>query len=502
MIFKSLITKIIISTTLILFIAIGISWWIHMGIYESQLMDGVRRKVENVLTTAENSISKSMRIGKTDDTRNILELVNSHMEEKSTVRIFHPNGVIIKSTNLKEIGKTVDPDIMNAFLEGKNEAISADGSGNRILNMTKPIKNIRECHMCHGVGENSIGVLNTEISLAPTDQKLKEARTLSNISAVIISIILSISISLLLFWMVIKPISKLSKKMALAEKGDLTVRSGLKKGNEVGELGRSFDSMVEKLQHARTELEKYHFQQLERVDRLASVGELASGIAHEIKNPLAGIGGAVQVLAREFRGDKKKANIVKEILQQIARLDKSVKDLLNYASPSMPEFAPGNINSIIEKALFFVTQQPKAKGIKVVKELGKALPRARVDDKQIQQVLLNLFLNAINAMGGEGILKVSTSTAGRDTIVIDVEDNGVGISEEDIQKLFTPFYTTREEGTGLGLSISKRIIEHHSGRITITSKAGKGTTVRVTLPVEGPLEKDSIGNEEEKNTRR
>lgn len=489
MVLRSLITKIILSTTLILFVAIGISWLIHVRIYENQIMDDLKSKVKTVLDTAESSISKSMKIGKTDDTQNILELVNSHMKEKSVVRIFHPGGIIIKSTNIKETGKRISGNILKAFNEGKKEIIITGPTGNRILSMTKPIKNIRECFLCHGEGSSSIGILETEISLASTDAKLDEVRYISNISALLISLILSIFISLLLYWLVIKPISKLSNKMALAEHGDLTVRSNLGKSDEIGKLGRSFDSMIERLQDTRMELEKYHFQQMERADRLASVGELASGIAHEIKNPLAGIAGAVQILAREFRGDKTKEKVVREILQQIGRLDKSVKALLNYASSSMPKFELGDLNEIIDKALFFVTQQPKASNVSVVKELDKNLPKTRVDEKQIQQVLLNLFLNAINAMEGKGTLKIITKLADNTTIVIEVRDDGKGIAEEDISKLFIPFFTTREEGTGLGLSISKRIIEQHGGDLTVESQLNKGTCISVALPIEGPERK-------------
>lgn len=484
MILKSLITKIIVSTSLILFVAIGISWLIHMRIYERQLMDEIRERVKTVLDTAENSISKSMRIGKTDDTQNILELVNSHMKENSTVRIFHPDGIIIKSTDLKETGKRINRRVFEIFNEGKNEIIALDSKGEHILSMTRPIKNIRECHMCHGESSSSIGVLNVEISLQSTDNKLAEARKLSNISALIISLILSVSIFLLLYWIVIKPISKLSRKMSLTEKGDLTVRSDLSKSDEVGQLGRSFDSMIDKLQTARMELESFHFQQMERADRLASVGELASGIAHEIKNPLAGIAGAVQILSKEFKGDKQKQKIVNEILQQISRLDKSVKDLLNYASPSMPSFELGDINSIIDKSLFFVTQQPKAREIEIIKNLDRTLPKIRVDYKQIQQVLLNLILNAMNALEGKGKVRISTYLSGKGQIVVEVVDNGKGIAEEEMSKLFIPFFTTREEGTGLGLSISKRIIEQHNGKIEISSRVDEGTTVKIFLPAE------------------
>lgn len=485
MILKSLITKITVSTTLLLFVAIGISWLIHIRIYEVQLMNELHDKVETVLDTAESSIAKSMRIGKTGDTQKIIDLVNSHLKEDSSVRIFHPDGIIIKSTNVIDAGKPAKDLVMSALSEGEEMIIYTDYKGHRIMSHTKHIKNRRSCYQCHGEGNHSIGILEVEVSLDLTETKLAEAKKLSNISAIVISLLLSTFILLLLYWIVIKPLSRLSHKMSLAEKGDLTVESGLTQGDEIGDLGRSFDSMIERLQLARTELEKYHFQQMERVDRLASVGELASGIAHEIKNPLAGIAGAVQVLARGFKGDEPKERVVKEILQQIDRLDRSVKDLLNYASPSMPKFEDCSINEVVEKALFFVTQQPKARGVRVIKELDEGLPKGLFDAKQIQQVLLNLFLNAINALDGKGSLEIKTYKSNENEIV-EVRDTGGGIPEEIIPKLFLPFYTTRVEGTGLGLSISKRIVEQHGGNLRVESKVGVGTCFYVVLPIEGP----------------
>lgn len=483
MIIKSLIPKITLSTTMLLFVAIGVSWLIHIRIYEVQLMNELQDKIETVLDTAESSISKSMRIGKTGDTQKILELVNSHLREESSVRIFHPDGVIIKSTNIIDGGKTAKKQVMQALSSGEAMIIYTGDDGRRIMSHTRPIKNRRSCYQCHGEGDHNIGILQVEVSLDLTEAKLSAAKKRSNISALLISLLLSTFILLLLYWIVIKPLSRLSHKMSLAEKGDLTVKSGLTQGDEIGDLGRSFDSMIERLQLARTELEKYHFQQLERVDRLASVGELASGIAHEIKNPLAGIAGAVQVLARGFKGDEAKQRVVKEILQQIDRLDRSVKDLLNYASPSMPHFEPCDLNEVVDKALFFVTQQPKARGVKVLKELTPNLPKGMFDGKQIQQVLLNLFLNAINALDGKGKLEIKTYVKDKNTVV-EVRDTGGGIPEEIIPKLFLPFYTTRDDGTGLGLSISKRIIEQHSGDLKVESKVGTGTCFHVILPIE------------------
>nr|NIS43447.1 histidine kinase [Desulfuromonadales bacterium] len=226
--------------------------------------------------------------------------------------------------------------------------------------------------------------------------------------------------------------------------------------DEIGSLMHSFNSMVTNLEKAKRELESYHYRQMERADRLASVGEMATGLAHEIKNPLAGISGAISVLAGEFPEDDVRRQVVDEILEQIKRLDKTVTDLLYFGRPGKPEFTFADINELADKTLFLLSQHPEARNVHRVKELTRDLPLAWVDPKQVQQVFLNVIINAVQAMKDGGTLSLYTERhqiGSREMIRIRIADTGGGIPEEKLDKIFTPFFTTKTQGTGLGLAI-------------------------------------------------
>jgi two-component system, NtrC family, sensor kinase len=255
--------------------------------------------------------------------------------------------------------------------------------------------------------------------------------------------------------------------------------------DEIGQLIQSFDSMVGRLDSAKKELEAFHFQQMERADRLASVGEMAAGIAHEIKNPLTGIAAAITVMKDDFTPDDPRVMIINEVLEQISRLDKTVNDLLFFGKPTAPEPAWTDINSALKKILVFASQHRGGKNIEKRLELKEDLPPVYVDPKQIQQVFLNLFLNAVQAMPQGGTLTVQSELAvvdGVDTVQVRVTDTGAGIPPQILEKIFTPFFTTKAQGTGLGLPICHRLVEQHGGRLLVKSKDGEGTTFTVELP--------------------
>jgi hypothetical protein len=225
---------------------------------------------------------------------------------------------------------------------------------------------------------------------------------------------------------------------------------------------------------------------MERADRLASIGEMATGIAHEIKNPLAGIGGAIAVLADDFDPADERREIIGEVLEQIARLDKTATDLLYFGKPGTPEFAYADINALVKKTLFFIAQHPEAKNIHRVKELTRDLPAVWVDEKQIQQVLFNVTINAIQSMKDGGTLSVFTDALFRDGVELVrvlIADSGGGIAEEELENIFIPFHTTKTQGTGLGLPICRRLLEQHGGAIRVESRLGEGTTFTIELPV-------------------
>jgi len=245
----------------------------------------------------------------------------------------------------------------------------------------------------------------------------------------------------------------------------------------------------------RKKMEKH----LARMDRLASLGELASGIAHEIRNPLAGIGGALQILSKQFDNDNPNHVIFKEVLDQVLRLDDFVKNLLQFARPSTPKFEPLKVEDVIDSTLFLVSNQISKKKIKLQVENESNQPDIQGDKNLLQQVFLNIIINALDAMEGGGTLGLKVRwdqeeilpapeaiycAPGQNQVLIEISDTGPGINEEDIDNIFNPFFTTKSQGTGLGLSITHRIIEQHHGTISVDSNPDTGTTFTISLPID------------------
>ncbi len=405
------------------------------------------------------------------------------------VRIFHPDGRVLKSSEPQEIGRRVNPHSLTSFLRGVEHNIFRDSTGKEVMAVVKPIYTEPSCTPCHGPGRRVVGVLNLDFSLVDRESQLLETSELFGISMLAIVLLLTGGVSLIFRRFVSQPLHTISDKMALVEEGELNVRLEPQGQDEVSRLMVSFNSMVGRLRMAQDEIQHYHYEQMERVDRLASVGEMSAGIAHEIKNPLAGISGAITVLFDDFAEDDPRREVVKKVLEQISRLDKAATDLLFFGRPGKPSFDYVDANNILKKTMFFVRQHPEAKKISIVKELTRDLPTVWVDAKQLQQVFFNLIINAIQAMEEGGTLQLQTSLAdasdGKKVLVL-IGDSGPGIAPELLDKIFTPFFTTKTQGTGLGLAICRQLIEQQAGAIEIKSRVGEGTQVLIYLPVRKP----------------
>ena len=237
-----------------------------------------------------------------------------------------------------------------------------------------------------------------------------------------------------------------------------------------------------------------------RMDRMASLGALSSGIAHEIRNPLAGIKAMAQTLEEEMEKDSIQVEYVERILRQVNRLDILLKSFFTYASPVRPDPSSFHIHKIIHEIIPLVNRKLSERKIKIVENYAPDLAHVFVDPNQIEQVFLNMFLNAIDAMKDGGTLSISAKNAfglplpvldrrkpapgllSDSYIEIKVKDNGEGVSAEACERIFTPFYTTKSNGTGLGLSIVYQIIKEHGGRIDVQSTPGQGTEFTILLP--------------------
>ncbi|MEK6692949.1 MAG: ATP-binding protein [Nitrospirota bacterium] len=228
---------------------------------------------------------------------------------------------------------------------------------------------------------------------------------------------------------------------------------------------------------------------LQRAEQMKIVGELAAGLAHEIKNPLAGIKASMEVLSEEANFSEEDRNVLLKVINEIRRIESLLKELLNFARPPKPRFSITDINTILDKAMTLSLQNDhlssnELKRIKIVKDLDSLIPQTMADPMQMQQVFLNILLNASEAMPEGGTLTVKTAYDELlNSIKIKISDTGRGIDEEMIDKIFKPFFTTKPKGTGLGLSISKRLIEQHRGSISVENNSGGGATFMIDLPV-------------------
>jgi signal transduction histidine kinase len=276
-----------------------------------------------------------------------------------------------------------------------------------------------------------------------------------------------------------RPVKVLVESTRKLKGGDLDHRvAGLT--DEFGEVAASFNEMAGSL--------KEQMQKMRRTEQMVVVGELAAGLAHEIKNPMAGIKVAMSVLSEEAYITPEDKSVLRKVVAEITQLDGLMKSFLNFAKPRKPRLEPVNVNQMLNTTLtFHLKHQAVGAGgsgrIEIVKEFGD-LPPTQADPAQLQQVFLNLFLNALHAMPHGGELGVRTCLEeGGKTIRIEVSDTGSGIREDLIAKVFQPFFTTKPKGTGLGLAISRQMIEQHDGSIAVANRPGGGVLFTILLPV-------------------
>src|SRR5215831_9067905 len=287
-----------------------------------------------------------------------------------------------------------------------------------------------------------------------------------------------------LTYMVQRPMVELQQKIAELGGGDLNVSvSFAHRNDEIGDLGRNFNQMVQQLRESREEIERLHRTQMSRAEHFATLGELATGLAHEIRNPLAGIAGVIEIIGRDLPTTSPARLVVKDVRQEIARINHIVTDLLQTARPHPPKVRKSDLNTTVEHAVMLGRQQALAKSVDITLHKDISLPEVEHDSDQIHQVLLNLLLNSLQAIEKTGKITVSLKQQGS-TAVVEVADNGRGIAPDHLPNIFRPFYTTKGDGTGLGLWLARRIVEDHQGRIDVTSTLGKGTTFTVIVPLQ------------------
>ena len=303
---------------------------------------------------------------------------------------------------------------------------------------------------------------------------------------------------------VAKPIMEVATATIEFAEGRYNKRVYTDSQTEIGKLYQAFNAMADKLQEndeimrqfnetlerkvkARTiALEKAHIK-LRRSEKIAAVGQTAAGVTHEVRHPLNSLSLSAHELSKEISeqlGSNSSAYKSADLfMHEINRINNILEEFVNYARFPEPNFIENDINKVIEESFDVISDSAKVKGVKVELMLKDSIPRFEFDSNQLAEVFINLATNAIGAIDNGGSLTVRTSVMD-DNVIIEIEDSGRGISEKNLKKVFSPFFSTSEKGLGLGLSIVQRIIESHGATINCTSEVGKGTIFTITLPLQ------------------
>ncbi|MGB9735621.1 MAG: ATP-binding protein, partial [bacterium] len=345
--------------------------------------------------------------------------------------------------------------------------------------------NEKICYRCHGSGKTLLGLLYINTSTQRYNKAFAGLMANWFTMSVVITSILIFSIWLITTIVIERPVEELVNTLKRASEGDLSARSGFKENDELGFLSEQLNKMLDRLAYREAEYKRLAELQLQQMDKLASLGEISLSLAHEIRNPLAGISGVLQVFKDDFVTDQERSAIFTQLMAQINKIDRLVGDMLKFAKFPSHGISTFNINESIKTLKQLLSPQASTNHVTVTLDLDDSMPDIAEDRDAFEQAILNLMLNAIQAMPDGGVLNVTTEFTdkfGEPYILIKVSDTGKGIPQDIKDRIFDPFFTTKRDGTGLGLAISLNAIRTMNGSITFESEEGRGTTFFLRVP--------------------
>jgi two-component system NtrC family sensor kinase len=497
-----------------------------------------RRHLEQNTLLAAERISDVIKQGTTDymlrnDREGLYRSIQTMAREPGIekIRIFDQEGRITYTTNSAEQNHVVDKTAEACYachtqsqpLARLNRPdrfrIYRNAARTRVLGIITPIENQSACSnaSCHAhpAEQQILGVLDTNLSLSKADVQLAESSRRMIVYTGCALLLIAV-LSWFFVWQVVgRPVKALERGTERLAAGDLGYQIDVHSKDEIGELAHSFNAMSNQLEAEHNEnvawtrtleqrveqktreLKRAHEHAL-HTEKMASIGKMAAVLAHEINNPLSGILTYSKLLRKWIDsedGGKSRHKDIDDSLDLIAsesrRCGDLVKNLLTFSRTTPINLQPTNLNQVIDRVLRLIQHQLDLAGIQVQAELHPELPLVICDGAQIEQVLLALMMNALDAMPQGGNLWVCTKlNLPDDAIQVTVRDDGCGIPPEILSRLFEPFLTTKEtgRGVGLGLAISRSILERHNGNIEVQSEVGRGTTFTVTLPWDGESE--------------
>ncbi len=519
---NSLSIKLIVAIGTLVLIGSSIFWYMIIIRGERDFLNTAIHKTSVCTELMQHSLNVNMLKGQTNVIQNILESI-SVSENIVNINIYrHPDGVITFSARKDNLKKQIDNNSVSCKLchesgtkDVKDRTVSKkwiilQGKNSRVLKFALPIVKEKTCttSLCHFHDDQKgiIGILEADYTLADIDRTLRKQKIATLTFGIIFTFLCCVVLCVILWKIIIKPLNLLAEGMEKVSKGDLDHKIEIKTKDEMGMLAKTFNSMTKELKMARERLENWAKELEEEVQRkteeirkgqeqmihtekLASLGRMAAGVAHELNSPLTGIVTFAHLMLQRIPPENKMdREDLEVIIEQAERCSKIIKGLLGFSRALPAEKSDININDTIRHVLDMIQNQAKFHNIKIITDLAPDLPTIKGDASQLEQVYMNLLINAADAMNDRGEIKIATRTVkedGKEYVEIEFTDTGPGIPEEYMNRLFEPFFTTKPvgKGTGLGLSVSHGIVRKHGGHIRVKSKVGEGTSFFIRLPV-------------------
>ncbi len=508
----------------------SIHTYMNIKTTSSSLTDYVYASADRASDLIVRSTRYSMLLNRKEDVHQTINTLGSEPGFVG-INIYNKVGEIIFSTDSLRVGQKVD---LNA--EACNICHSSDAplvsvpaksrmrvytspEQGHILGLINPIRNEPECYngACHAHSpeQTVLGVLDVKMSLAAVDERVARARNAMIVSSLAMLLLMALIPAVFIYRVISKPIRRLKEGMNTVAAGDLDTRIGLHSHDEIGDLAKAFDKMSADLKTARDELHEWgrtleqriasktdELQQAQsqiiHMEKMASLGKLSASVAHEINNPLFGILTYAKLSLRELESQPLDEGVTASIRKYLScireesgRCGDIVKNLLEFARHTGGEFEEHHLNPIVDQTLFLLAHHLDMQQVTVKKELTSGDDTLVCDAKQLQQALIAICINAVEAMPDGGSLTVRTA-GDDDSTRVEIIDTGVGIEEDVLPRIFEPFFSTKEaeSGMGLGLAVAYGIVQRHQGRIEVQSKPDKGTRVAITLPRKPDLAKD------------
>jgi two-component system NtrC family sensor kinase len=512
----SLISKLTIGTSLILLVFMVFFAYVNIATLKTMLLEAAISDADKLSETIIKTTHYEML---EDNRKRAYEMIQEvgTLQGVEYIRMINKSGNITFSTEKDEIGRSLDKTEVGCNMchtsgEPKVQAstmnrsrIFFDKNGKQVVGMAKAIYNEKSCYLSschfHPPKQRILGVLDIIVSLENVNTLIDNYRNKIFFLTILLLMFISLAITFFTHRLVYRPVKKLLTQTKRIAQGDLDALVRNVPHDEMGDLSDAFNKMTVSLKNARMELEEWGKNleakvaertseikqmqtQLTRSEKLVSLGRLVAGITHEINNPLTGILMFANLISQSPQLDPTLKKDMDVIINEAQRCAKIVKGLLDFSRESIPQKKPASLNKVMEDTLALIGRQSSFHNIEIVRDYQTDLPLIPVDENKMEQVFINILLNASQSMPSGGSIYIQTYTENEEYACLKITDTGAGISEENLGKIFDPFFTTKiDKGMGLGLSVSYGIIERHGGKIEVQSKVNQGTTFSITLPL-------------------